>query len=701
MVAVTSRPALKRGVVLRKLSSREESYVIVKDSERRKYFKHEVWEFDLLELFDGTRSHDEIAAAFNLRHPGMLVDTQFIADYEEQLRSCDLLQRSERDLHLLMMEKLKSLRKRRFYDAEKSKLLEIQFPLFDPDPLLNRCIDRIRWVWSPGFVALGLAIFVVTQGFLAAHWNLYWTGFIDLCTPSGKGPGYVLMLIALIAVVSLWHEMGHAFTCKRFGGEVHDIGFMFFYLQPAFYCSVDDSYIFPKVSHRVYVTLGGLYFELMLCSAATAVWLATPAEWAIHRGALALVFVTGLLATAINANPLIKLDGYYMLMDVLDIPNLREESFQYLGNLVKRKVFRLPVALPPISRRWKRIFVIYGLLATAYTTVLLLFTFLFVRDRFVSWLGVAGIPVVFVLTGWVLRRRIVSGTRFAKHLWLDKREWLFRRGRRSIVLGSAALALLLLTVPRCPTRFEAGFSVEPGARAVARAPAAGIVRTVAVSEGAAVKAGDLLAVLEAPDVAGDRSLAASDAARAERKMSIARQAGRLGEYRAGEVEAREARESVRRLDDRLRRMLLTAPLDGTIATPYLEHKLGTWLAEGEAFCEVDDLRRVRLDVSTLESDIEEIGPGGTVRLLATAYPTRPFSTRVLSVNAMARVPEASLAQIDLVPRVNLLRVIVEVENPDGRLRPGMTGRAQFLGRPRSLAANFVWRLSRWLGLLVW
>jgi len=162
----------------------------------------------------------------------------------------------------------------------------------------------------------------------------------------------------------------------------------------------------------------------MMCCVATVVWLATPAEWWAHSIALAIVFITGWMAVWFNVNPLIKLDGYYVLMDVLDVPDLREQSFAYVGNLLKKRVFHLEVVEKPLSRRRRRIFLTYGLLAIAYTTVFLTVLFLFLRDRFLDWMGPVGVPVLLALTVYFLRRKIAAAAHFAKHLWLDKRDLL-------------------------------------------------------------------------------------------------------------------------------------------------------------------------------------------------------------------------------------------------------------------------------------
>ena len=602
----------------------------------------------------------------------------------------------------MMMDKLRSLRKRRFYDAENSTLLRIQIPLFDPDPLMNRVIGKMRWVWSPLFVAAWVAVFAAVLGFLIHNWDLYWAGFIDLMSPAGKGPGHFIGLVAISVVVSIWHELGHGFTCKRFGGEVHDIGVMLFYFQPAFYCNIDDSYLFPKVRHRVYATFGGPYFEQMMCSVAAAVWLTTPAEWWIHEQALAVVFFTGLVAIAVNINPLIKLDGYYVLMDLLDVPNLREESFEYMGRLFRRHIFHLEVTPKHLSRRRRRIYLTYGLLAMTYTTILLTLVFVFVKDRLVEWMGPAGVPVLLALTGYMLRRRLAATARFMNHLWLDKRDFLLPWKHRAAAVATLILLAFLGSVPRFATRIDSTFTVEPVKRAVIRAPAEGIVRDVAVAEGVNVLEGKILGSLENRELATARAVAESDLARTRRELAEATQSREIAVVRARDAEVREAEGRLGRLEARIRRMTLVAPIAGVVSTSHLEEMAGRYLEEGQVFCAVDDLSTVHLDVSALESDFVEIRPGGSVRILATPWPTRPFSATVVSLNAIARPPlEPAGGRTDLVHRVNIVRVLVEVGNREGLLRPGMTGRAQFLGQPRSVIVKVVRLLHRWLGNLIW
>ena len=703
MAAVSDRPRFAAGVVFRLLSTREETYVIVKDTARQKFYKFEVWEQDLFQLLDGARTVEEIDREFRSRHPERGTDLQWTLDYLEGLKELDLLERPDRERHLIMMDKVKTLRKRRFYYAEKSTLFQIHIPLFDPDRMMTRILPWIRFWWSGWFVGAWLAIFAVVLGYLVYYWDLYWAGFFGIWNPAHKGFGDWVGFLALLFGVSVWHELGHGFACKRYGGEVHDIGFMIFYLQPAFYCNVDDSYLFPKRSHRLAATFGGPYFELMLCSVAAVIWLTTPAEWWIHSLALTLTFFTGLSVILMNVNPLIKLDGYYVLMDWLDVPDLREESFEYLGDLVRKHLFRLEVPVKPASRRRRRIYLIYGLSAVLYTAAVLVVVYLLVRNWLVSWLGPPGYLVLFGLVLYAFRRKIAEGRRFLTHLYLGKAEWL--RGRRGrITAGSVGLALIiLLALIPTPTRISGSFTVEPAGRAVVRAPADSVVREVLVGEGGRVAAGEPLAVLESPELLSARDAARADTARNGREAARARQAADLATLQERRAGMEEAVSRLALLEARVGQLVLRAPIAGIVSTAYLEEKEGAYLREGQEFCTVDQPDPAWLAVSVSEAEIREIRRDIPVRILLHSFPERPLEARVLALSPVA-VPAAAAAgasALDLVQPANEIRVLVQVANPGGVFRTGMSGRLQFLTRSRTILGKIAWQLSRWAGSLFW
>lgn len=697
---MSDRPSLAPGVVIKKFTTKDDVYAMVKEPVTRSYYKFEDWEGDFIALLDGTRTLEEIAQELSAKHPTRGLDLQYVIDGLEVLRPLGILERGEQERHLVMMDKLKTLRKKRLYDAEHSTLFQAYVPIFDPDKLMNRVIPYIRWVWSPWFVLPWLAVFFVVFFFLIHNWDLYWAGFFGLWNLPQKTFWEIAGFLTMVFLVSIWHELGHGLTCKRYGGEVHDIGFMFLYFSPAFYCRIDDAYMFPKREHRMYCCFGGAYFEMMLCSIACAGWLLTPAEWTIHKISLTLVFFTGLSVILFNINPLIRLDGYYVLMDWLQVPGLRESSFEYIGNLIKKHLLHLEVPNKAISRRRRRIYLIYGVLAITYSSFILFVLFRLLRRWLVGWTGPAGYLFLAAIVILAFRSRIKKGVAFVRYIWSDKRD-LFRSPAVAVPsIAAIAGVVLLLTVVRTATRIEAPFTVTPGRRAVVRAPAEGKVIWVAVAEGQRVHRGDVLGLIENADLTATSRLAEAGAVRAEREAAVARAGGETARAVLRGEEARAEASRAALFATRVRSLEMAAPMDGIVSTPLVEDSLGSHLVEGATFCTVDGLDTAILVVKTSERDIDEIVAGTEVRLQATARMGTTLRSRVRSVSPMARPAEAG-EQLDLVRRANLIAVNVEVDNAGELLREGMTGRVQFLTTPRSAAGKLIRMLRRWLGELLW
>src|SRR5262249_14751480 len=147
-------------------------------------------------------------------------------------------------------------------------------------------------------------------------------------------------------VIIAIHELGHGYTCKFFGGQVHEIGAMLLYFEPAFFCNVNDAWTFPELKARIWVTAAGSWIQLVLAGIASIVWWAATPGSLVSEVALAAVIIGGLTTVLMNINPLIPLDGYYALSDYLEVPNLRQRAFAYLQWLIRARVLRLEVAKP-------------------------------------------------------------------------------------------------------------------------------------------------------------------------------------------------------------------------------------------------------------------------------------------------------------------------------------------------------------------
>ena len=169
----------------------------------------------------------------------------------------------------------------------------------------------------------------------------------------------IFLWVAIYTVIAI-HEIGHGLTCKHFGGEVHEIGFLLLFFQPCLYCNVNDAWLFDKKWKQILVTLAGGYIEFFLGAVFCLIWFVTNPNTMIHILSFQIMTVCSVATVFFNFNPLIKLDGYYLLADYLETPNLRDNSSDYVKYLVSRHIFRMPEPAFEATAREKRIYFFYG-----------------------------------------------------------------------------------------------------------------------------------------------------------------------------------------------------------------------------------------------------------------------------------------------------------------------------------------------------
>src|SRR5262249_17430532 len=152
----------------------------------------------------------------------------------------------------------------------------------------------------------------------------------------------------------------HGLTCKHYGGQVHSMGLMFLYLVPCFFVDVTESWVFGTKMQRIATVIAGIWLELTLCGIAMIFWLNSPAGGLLHTIMYEFILLTGIAAVAINLNPLIKLDGYYLLTEIIEIPDLKERSTAFLSAWFQARVLRLPLDVPVVPRRRAGLFAVYA-----------------------------------------------------------------------------------------------------------------------------------------------------------------------------------------------------------------------------------------------------------------------------------------------------------------------------------------------------
>src|SRR4030095_6849332 len=361
-------------LVIRQVQSGDVTYV-VKDPVAMQYYRFGPLEHTVITHLDGLHEHADIAEAL-AAEAGVRLTGTVIGEFVESLKKKEVIERSAEEKSLVVLGRLRKERKLKV-ETENRDVLYMRFPAFDPDQLYNRLIKRIGFFWPRPFVMCCLALFSLAAIIILSNWPMISLGVSQLYAFQNKTVGDILMFIAVLFTVIVFHENGHGLTCKRYGGEVHELGFMLIYFMPAFYANVSDAWIFDTKAAKLWVTFAGAFVELIICSIASFVWYFSTPGYFLHDLAFTFMLVAGLSSILVNMNPLIKLDGYFALVDYLEVPNLSEDSSKYLGAIVRKYIFRAPAVIPDYTPRRRRILLTYGVLAFCYRIMILVVVMLF------------------------------------------------------------------------------------------------------------------------------------------------------------------------------------------------------------------------------------------------------------------------------------------------------------------------------------
>jgi multidrug efflux pump subunit AcrA (membrane-fusion protein) len=348
---------------------------------------------------------------------------------------------------------------------------------------------------------------------------------------------------------------------------------MFLVFVPAPYVDASSAWSLPNKWQRILVGAGGMIFELFVAAICAFIWAGTNPNTLTHQLAYNTMLIASVSTVIFNANPLLRYDGYYILSDWLEIPNLRQKSMEYSFGLIKRHLFRVksPIPLPPVNQRpW---LFLYAVTSGAYRIFVGVMIILVVANE---------VPVLGVLMaiGGVITWLVVPVVKTLNYLLLDAE--LHRKRPRAIAytLAMAGAVVVLIGLIPFPMRYEAPGIIEPQQRQTLRARTPGFVSAVKVKDGQQVKAGDVL--IEGQDIQID-----TDIARLEsniRTIEMKLQQGLVSQTESRDlqmVQMEQARKELARRKLDREELTLRAPFDGVVVAPMIHELDGRFLQQGE------------------------------------------------------------------------------------------------------------------------
>ena len=563
----------------------------------------QIWDTLLGELQDDAPTQDEVIGILSQLDQQGLLGYEGLADVATLLKFRDeRVQRKRRGL---------------------LNPFAFQVELGNPSPVLRR-LDRVGralfrtsmlWVWCAA-VLLALAAAALNWSAIAAH-----------ATAHLHTPYYLMLAWAAFPFIKALHELGHGLAVRRWGGEVHSAGLTLFLLTPAPYMDASAAAAFRAPYQRAMVSAVGIMVELAIAAGALLVWLNV--QPGVLRDVAFVTMVTASLSTLLfNGNPLLRFDGYYLLCDAVDLPNLATRSRAFWLERLSRLAFGVKgsatIEPAPGERGW---LIAYAPLSTAYR--------LFACALIVLWAGgyslvLGTAAAAYVLVVFVAKPLVAA----ARVLISEAPGNAGLRGRTIAGVTTAAFVLLIAVVP-FPFHTAAHGVVWPPDEAHVRPGVAGFVSEIPVRDGERVAAGEVLLRLEDPVLHATRAELTAELERIRTGVAGAmRDPGRTADF---ERETVRIEGELQRTEEKIAQLELRAQIGGTLVMPRQQDLPGSFVKQGAPLGYVLNAADTRVRAAVPERDaalVRERVQGVAVRLAEDA-------TRTLEAELVADVPAST------------------------------------------------------------
>lgn len=553
----------------------KESYLIIgmMNGERT---MAEIWDAACETLGDDMATQDEVIHLLSYLHQADILQSDMPPDI------ADLGDRNKRE-------------KMQQWYARLRSPAAMNFGLLDPDSFLNHTSLVARLIFSRVGAALWCLTVLLALTLLGLHWKELAANVTERILSAEN-----LALLALVYPLSrVLHELGHAYAVKRWGGEVHEMGIMFVVFFPLPYVDASWSSGFPSRRSRMIVGAAGIFMDVFLASLAMIVWvLAEPGT--VRVVAYNVLFICGLSTLFLNGNPLIRFDGYYVLSDWLEIPNLADRSSRYFSYLIKRRLFGIKNQTVQEHTYGERVWLaVYAVLSFLYRIFITFGIVFFIAGRF-FFIGV-------VLAIWAGISTLVIPPVMSLRQTMNEISGMRKKQREIAVVVCAVCVALLAAVLFTPfpsfTVTEGVVSAPEEGRVYAGAD--GFVVKVLTPSGTHVKKGDPLLYCDSPELQAEIKVYTASLNEAQVRLRIA-EADDPVEVGSIRDELQRVSAKLERARERASEMVVRSPADGVFILPAEEDWPGRSVRAGSPVGYVTDFSRTIVSVIANQSDIDKI-----------------------------------------------------------------------------------------------
>ena len=586
------QPRLKPQTRLRRHRFRGEVWHVVQDPASGRLHRLSPAAYQVLGLMDGKRSMDKVWQTATEELGDHAPGQQEVITLLSQLHAADLLQCDVSPDIAELFERYA----RRHKQTSRSNLrnpFSLRFPLWDPDRFLARTLPLTELL--SGWI--GLLLYCLVVGGALVLTAIHWSELTENLSDRVLSAHNLLLLGVCFPVIKFMHELGHGYATKAGGGEVHDMGLLLLVFMPVPYVDATAAGGFRSKWRRALVGAAGMLVETFIAALCMYLWVA--AEPGLVRAvAFNVMLIAGISTVVFNGNPLLRYDGYYILSDLIESPNLATRSTQYWRYLAERYLFRVrdiaPPQLAPGEKAW---FLLYAPAAFVYRTFVMVAIVLFIAGQW-FFIGVA-------LAIWgVVGLLVLPLGKLIGYLWANPR--LGRSRERAMVVSAVVLAVLAVFIGfvPMPMRTQTEGVVWLPDEANVRAGADGFVRSVLVRAGERVAADTPLVESVEPVAAAQLRVQEARITELEAKLEsqmfaerVQAEATRLDLGR--EIAIRE------RMLERAGQLIARSNVDGTFVIAEPQDLPGRFFRKGQSMGYVihDSRRIVRLVVSQDDVDL--------------------------------------------------------------------------------------------------
>lgn len=570
---------------------RGQVWYVVQDQTGGRYHRLSPAAHALVLEMDGTRTVQSVWESANTSGSGDACTQSEMVDLLVQLHAADLLQADTSPDSAVLFERHNKKRRATLMQWLMNPM-SVKLPLVDPDAFLARWAPHVAWCFSRTGAAIWLAVALPAMVLAAQHWQELTNNLSDQVLSSSN-----LMVMALVfPVIKLLHELGHGFATRVWGGAVHEMGLMFLVFAPVPYVNASSSAAFSSRSQRAIVAAAGMLVELFVASLAMYVWvLAEPGV--VRAIAFNIMVVAGVSTLVVNGNPLLRYDGYYILSDLIEIPNLAQRGQKFLAYLWDRHVFGVldmePSHETPAEKRW---LIFYTPLAWCYRVFVTVSIILFVAGEFFIF------GVLIALWGAV--------TLLGMPLWkayrhVTRSPVLQRRRAQAIRISMgifAGMMVFVFVVPAPLHTFAQGVVWLPD-ESMLRAREGGFFVHWLVQPGERVRKGAPLFLLEDRVLATEVEVARAKVTEAEAKYR-SEQFSDPAKAAASRDQLEQERIILHKTEERAEKLVGHAETDGVLVAPQSQDMPGRYFKKGELIAYVLEKNTLIARVVVPQDDID-------------------------------------------------------------------------------------------------